>query len=122
MRCGYVGGPPRKAAPTRETQEPSDLDWKRKDLTQSSQRTQRAQRKKDSGEKDSGEKDRSPESLRGEAEYLVGGGGGDGNAHVFQAGACDAFFLGPRITLDDFTKFPDAGIFLAHFNEALALS
>jgi len=72
--------------------------------------------------KGSGEKDRSPESLRGEAEYLVGGGGGDGNAHVFQAGACDAFFLGPRITLDDFTKFPDAGIFLAHFNEALALS
>jgi len=44
---------------------------------------------------------------------LMGGGGGDGYAHVLEFGAGAAFFFGAGVALDDFAKLLDAGIFLA---------
>ena len=43
---------------------------------------------------------------------LVGGSGGYGDAHVFEAGASAAFFFGAGVALDDFAKFLDSGILL----------
>jgi len=44
---------------------------------------------------------------------LVGGGGGYGDAHVFEAGTGAAFFFGAGVASDDFAEFFDAGGFLA---------
>ncbi len=48
----------------------------------------------------------------------MGGGRGDGDAHVFQFGARASFFFCAGIALDDFTKFLDAGIFLAELEKS----
>ena len=44
-------------------------------------------------------------------------GGGNGYAEFLESGAGAALLFGAGIAFDDFTKFPDAGIFLAEFNQ-----
>lgn len=51
---------------------------------------------------------------------MGGGGGGDGDAHFLEAGASETLFGTAGITLNNFAKFLDAGIFLAKFEESHA--
>src|SRR6516165_4290267 len=54
-------------------------------------------------------------------QWLMGGGGGDGDAHVFELGAGAALFFSARITLHNIAEFLDAGILLTEFEEGHAL-